>query len=109
MDLTSVVYRLSDAEVFHFTFLTESAASTKHAGVIKTLAESFRRLDDETKAKVKPQRIRVVAVQPGDTIDGLASRMAVPDFHRERFQMLNAIETDEQLRAAKHAKLIVTE
>ncbi len=53
------------------------------------------------------KRVRIVAVKAGDTIDGLARRMAYPDHQRDRFLVLNGLDDDTSLRAGMLVKLIV--
>ncbi len=68
---------------------------------------SFRRLTAGEAAAVKPQRIAVVKVRPGDTIASLAARMSVPDRAVERFLVLNGISPEGSLKAGDRVKLIV--
>jgi predicted Zn-dependent protease len=51
--------------------------------------------------------VRIVEVRPGDTIERLSDRMAVPALRRERFLMLNGLDDGEALRPGRLVKLIV--
>lgn len=51
--------------------------------------------------------VRVVAVGPRDTVDGLAARMAFPAGKRERFLVLNGLNPDRPLRPGTLVKLVV--
>jgi len=48
-----------------------------------------------------------VTVAPGDTIDKLASRMAVPDRAVERFRVLNGLEPGDKLKPGSEVKIVV--
>jgi predicted Zn-dependent protease len=55
----------------------------------------------------KPLRIKVVSVGIGDTIDSMARRMATPDKKRERFLVLNGLNTGEALVPGAQVKIVV--
>jgi len=48
-----------------------------------------------------------VTVQRGDTISGLARRMAYSDAQEERFRVLNGLGRSDVLRAGQRMKLVV--
>jgi predicted Zn-dependent protease len=48
-----------------------------------------------------------VTVKPGDTIEKLASRMAMIDRQVERFRVLNGLGTGEKLRVGSQVKIVV--
>jgi predicted Zn-dependent protease len=68
---------------------------------------SFRRLSGTEATEVRPQRLAVVKVNPGDSIATLAARMAVPNRAVERFQVLNGLGPEDTLKAGDRVKLIV--
>ena len=49
----------------------------------------------------------VATVRPGDTIEGLAARMALPEQKLEWFKVLNAIDDGVTLRPGDKVKLVV--
>ena len=51
--------------------------------------------------------IRVITVRAGDTVQGLAARMAYPDHQLERFTVLNALDSNAPLEPGTLVKLIV--
>ena len=53
---------------------------------------TFRRMSLAEIEDAKPLRLQVVTVAPGDTVEKLATRMAVADRQVERFRMLNGLE-----------------
>ena len=58
-------------------------------------------------AAIKPQRIAVVRVGTGDTVERLAARMAMPDRKVERFRVLNGLQGNEGVRAGQLVKIVV--
>ena len=55
----------------------------------------------------KPLRLKIVTVGPGDTVEKLASRMAVADRHVERFRVLNGLEAGDRLKSGSEVKIVV--
>jgi predicted Zn-dependent protease len=93
-------------EVYRFIF----AAKNRTAEADRTFRESiqtFRRLTAQETRSIKPLHLKIVKVQPGDTVESLSTRMAPFDHQVERFQVLNGIEPDEPLNAGDLVKIIV--
>jgi predicted Zn-dependent protease len=67
---------------------------------------SFRQLSAQEAAAVKPWRIEIVTVQPGDTPEKLASRMAVDSYQLETFRVLNGLEAGDRLAPGQQVKIV---
>jgi predicted Zn-dependent protease len=70
-------------------------------------AQSFRRATPQEIASAQPMRLAVTRVQPGDTAERLATRMAFADRQVDRFLVLNGLEPGQGLKAGDTVKLIV--
>jgi predicted Zn-dependent protease len=93
------------SEVYRFIF----AAKNRTPEADHTFRESiqtFRRLSPQ-EISTKPLRLKIVKVQPGDTVETLATRMALLDHQVERFRVLNGVGSDEGLKAGDLVKIIV--
>ncbi len=93
-------------EVYRFIF----AAKNRTAEADRAFRESiqtFRRLTSQETRSIKPLHLKIVKVQPGDTVESLSTRMAPFDHQVERFQVLNGLEPDEQLKAGDLVKIVV--
>ena len=94
------------SEVYRFIFATKS----KTAEIDRSFRESmdtFRRLSLSEMTTAKPLRIKIVTVQPGDTAERLASRMAVTDRPLERFLIINGLDNGEALKPGEKLKIVV--
>jgi predicted Zn-dependent protease len=87
--------------VYRFLFI-EALGSER---AFRPTFESFRRLSASEAAAVRPQRVRVVEVRPGDTPASLAARMAL-DAPEERFRILNQLALQDPLRAGERVKIV---
>ena len=93
------------SEVYRFIF----AAKNRTPEADHTFRESvqtFRRLSPQ-EISTKPLRLKIVKVQSGDTVETLATRMALLDHQVERFRVLNGLGSDEGLKTGDLVKIIV--
>jgi len=94
------------SEVYRFIF----AAKTRTAETERTFREAvgtFRRLTLAEIQSAKPLRLKIVKVQQGDTVERLASRMALIDRQLDRFRVLNGLDANERLQPGDLVKIIV--
>jgi predicted Zn-dependent protease len=94
------------SDVYRFIF----AAKHRTADTDRLFRESigtFRRMSLAEIEDAKPLRLQVVTVGPGDTVEKLATRMAVADRQVERFRVLNGLEAGERLRSGSEVKIVV--
>jgi predicted Zn-dependent protease len=73
----------------------------------RTSFASFHRLSPQEASEAHPARIEIVVAQPGETADGVASRMAVTDRPLEHFLLLNGLEKGGPLLAGQKYKIVV--
>ncbi|WP_245500693.1 M48 family metalloprotease [Rhizobium sp. BK251] len=90
-----------------FRFLTAvpkgSAALEPTANVLRS---TFRRMTPQEMASLKPLRIRVVTVRPGDTIATLAARMMGTDRKLDLFKLINAMPAAASVAPGDRVKII---
>ncbi len=82
------------------------ATSTELERVASSVGQSFRILNDAEKAALKPLRIRVVTVKPGETLGSLAAQMRGVDRKVELFRLLNALGPGGTPSVGSKAKII---
>jgi predicted Zn-dependent protease len=68
---------------------------------------SFRRLTLGEIQAARPLRIKVITVQPGDTVESLSHRMAGVDRPEERFRVLNGIDEHGKVKVRDRVKIVV--
>lgn len=74
--------------------------------VARSVSSSFRVLSQAEKAALKPLRIRVVTVQPGQNVAALAAQMVGVDRKVELFRLLNALTPGATPSAGDKVKII---
>ncbi|WP_202314702.1 M48 family metalloprotease [Mesorhizobium sp. L-8-10] len=82
------------------------AASTALDGIARSVSGSFKLLTPAEKAALKPLRIRIVTVRPGDTVGSLAASMVGVDRKLDLFRVLNALGPGASVSAGQKVKIV---
>jgi predicted Zn-dependent protease len=106
-DIRFVAIRQGAARIYRFIFQTPPKLTQKLSLAFRRTTFSMRNLAPGEASSIKPLRIRVRAVQPGDTMAALAGRMAIDRFGADWFQVLNGLGAGAPLAAGTPVKLVV--
>jgi predicted Zn-dependent protease len=93
-------------DVYRFIFAAKQKTTESDRNARETV-NSFRRLTLEEIQAARPLRIKVITVQPGDTVESLSHRMAGVDHPAERFRILNGLEAHAQVKVRDLVKIVV--
>jgi predicted Zn-dependent protease len=99
-----VAYQWDADTLYHFIMLTRGGSGI---APFAPMVDSLRRISPAEAAAIRPRVIDVVTIRPGDTVQGLASRMAYRDFQVERFLAINGLAAGGRLVPGEKAKIIV--
>ena len=101
--LSRVLIRHPSGKVYEFVFLSLADLGARYDGDFQKIATSFRQIDANEAAQYnKAQRIRIVTVKAGDTIQSLSDRMVVADDKEGWFRVLNGLtRTASKCRPAR--------
>jgi predicted Zn-dependent protease len=103
-DFDVTVIRLGDRI---YRFLTAvPKGSTALETTANQLRSSFRRMSPSEIQALKPLRIRVVTVRPGETIATLAARMMGTDRKLDLFRLINAMQVTSTVKPGDKVKII---
>jgi predicted Zn-dependent protease len=94
------------SEVYRFIFAAKRR-TPEIDHIFRDSIGTFRRMSLAEIEDAKPLRLQVVTVGPSDTVEKLASRMAVTDRQIERFRVLNGLEPGERLKSGGEVKIVV--
>jgi predicted Zn-dependent protease len=93
------------SDVYRFIFATKRMTPE----LDKTFRESvstFRRMSLAESNAAKPQRLRIVTVAEGDTVEALASKITTTDRPIERFRLLNGLAPGDRVRPGDQVKIV---
>lgn len=93
--------------VYRMMFLTKPQGTATQAEGMKRAGYSLRHLTDAERAEIKPLRLKIITVKPGDTADSLAERLPYEDHRLERFRVLNGLREGEALTPGQKIKMVI--
>jgi predicted Zn-dependent protease len=93
-------------DVYRFIFAARQKTTESERNARETV-NSFRQLTLEEIQAARPLRIKVITVQPGDTVESLSHRMAGVDHPTERFRVLNGLDPKAQVKVRDRVKIVV--
>ena len=94
------------SDVYRFIFATKRSTPETDR-VFRESVGTFRRMSLAEIEDAKPLRLQVVTVAPSDTVEKLATRMAVADHQVERFRVLNGLEPGDRVKPGSEVKIVV--
>lgn len=101
VDVVVFAYEFAAGQAFHFTGITQAGG----AAAFDSLYGSVRRISAEEASAVRPRKLVVHTVKPGDTLQSLGARMAYGEAQLERFLVLNGLTAQSQLVAGQKVKI----
>jgi predicted Zn-dependent protease len=93
-------------EVYRFIFATKARTPETDRAFRESVA-TFRHLSPSEAMKAKPLRLKILTVKPADTVEKLASHMALIDRQVERFRVLNGLEPGDHVKPGEQVKIVV--
>jgi predicted Zn-dependent protease len=106
IDARLLAIRYDADKVYRFVFITPVNLTRKLSLGLRRTTYSFRRLGVGEARRLRPWRVRIHRVAPGDTADSLARRMPFSEFGRRRFEVLNGLSPGEDLRPRRLVKIV---
>jgi predicted Zn-dependent protease len=94
------------SDVYRFIFAAKQRTPDSDRS-FRAAVNSFRRLTLAEIQAARPLRIKVVTVQPGDTVDTLAHRMQGVERPVERFRVLNGLDARSTVKPRDRVKIVV--
>jgi predicted Zn-dependent protease len=94
------------SDVYRFVFASRQKGAEGDRAFRETL-NTFRRLSLAEIQAARPLRLKVITVQPGDTVESLSHRMAGVDRQLDRFRILNGLDARATVRARDRVKIVV--
>lgn len=104
VDLTVTAYDFGGNSRYYWMTVVPAG---RGIGPFGSMLNSVAQLSASEAAAIRPRVLDIVTVQRGDTVGGLASRMAYERYREERFRVLNGLGPDDGLQAGQQVKLVV--
>lgn len=94
------------SDVYRFVFATKQKGNEGDRA-FRDAVNSFRRLTLAEIQAARPLRIKIIQVQPGDSIESLSHRMASVDRQLDRFRILNGFDSRSTVKPGDRVKIVV--
>ena len=105
IELLVVEYSLS--QVMRFALISPANLSGNAQSAMQTVRRGVKLLSSAEAARIKPDRIRVITVQPGDTLESLSRNMATDERRQDLLLALNNLQKPVTLAPGMRLKLVV--
>ncbi len=106
-DVRLFAVRFDGRIVYRFLFVIPAQIGASLDAAYRRTAFSFKRLAADEASRIRPHRLVIREVRPGDTVYNLAEQMPFPDYRLERFLDLNGMTEASRLVPGQHVKLVV--
>ncbi len=106
LDLRLVAIEGDPGWVYRFRFRTPSRLTAALSEDLRRTTYSVRRLSQSEAAAIKPRRLRLYNVRPGDTASGIARRMSVEGDRLKRFLVLNGLDEKDPILPGQTVKIV---
>ena len=94
------------SDVYRFIFASKRTTPEADRAFRESVS-SFRRMSVQESNAAKPLRLKLLTVAEGDTVERLASRMAISDRPLDRFRVLNGLGPNERVNPGDQIKIVV--
>ena len=92
-------------DVYRFIFATKRKTTESERNARDTV-KSFRRLTLREIRNARPLRLKVITVQPGDTVESLSHRMVGVDHSAQLFRVLNGLGPRAEVKVRERVKVV---
>lgn len=103
-DFDVTVIRVGD-RIYRFLTAAPRGSGQLDAAA-SALRQSFRRMTSSEIASLKPLRVRVITVSPGETVASISRRMMGTDRPEQLFRVLNGLTDGRGVRPGEKVKII---
>ncbi len=105
-DYRLVAIRYDARTIYRFIFLSASDRTAALNMPFRETTYSFRKLSDAEAAALKPRRLRIYEVAPGDSPARIAARMPFGAENLQRFLVLNGLTESTTLQPGQRVKIV---
>ena len=93
------------SDVYRFIFAAKKMTPELDRAFRESVG-TFRRMSIAESNAAKPQRVRIVTVADGDTVERLAAQMAITDRPLDRFRLLNGLSPSDRVKPGDQVKIV---
>ena len=107
--LRGVAMRYDANTIYRFLFVTSESLNERYALPFRRTTYSFRKLSAKEAQAIKPLRIRLHEVKPGESAADIAARMPFTELKLKRLLVLNGLTSSDQVKPGDLLKVVAAE
>ncbi len=105
-DVRFVAVGFPTDDILRFVIIAPAGGLSKIEPAMIRSVNTLKHLSEAEARAIKPLRLKVVTVQPGDTAEKFAEALPFSRFKLEQFRVLNGLREDETLKPGERVKLV---
>lgn len=106
-DIRLLVIRQDRDHIYRLAIVSLPSETRRRNEDFRRTTFSFRRLSAAEAEAIRPLRLSIATVEPGDTPAKLAARMPIEGFRQEWFDVLNGLSPGQRLEPGTPVKIVV--
>ncbi|NMM46445.1 M48 family metalloprotease [Rhodospirillaceae bacterium KN72] len=107
MDYRAVVIQGDGNTVYRFRFISDPSITSQFDVPFRETTYSFRRMSQAEASRIKPFRLIVVPIAPGDTVASLSKGFPEGNFSQAAFRVMNDLKPSQPLPSSGEVKVVV--
>jgi predicted Zn-dependent protease len=107
IDLRLVAFRYDPQTIYHMIFVTPLRLTGALSQGLRETTYSFRGLSAAEAAALKPLRLRIHRVRPGETTARIAAAMPFENHRLRRFLVLNGLAREQKFAPGYRLKTVI--
>ena len=109
IDLRLVAIQMPGGAIYRFQFITPAQITDRFGKAFRRAINSFRRLSAAETRAIKPYRLIIDLVGPGDTVESLAERLPFTENKVTQLRALNGFGPNKQVKQGQLIKMVIEE
>ncbi len=106
IDYRLVAVRAPEGTIYRFLFVAPARVAARLSESMRKTTYTFRTLDENEAAALRPRRLRIVTAGANDTIETLVGMSTFPDHATDRFRILNDLGDRPAVAPGRVIKLV---
>ena len=95
-----------NGEMVRFSIIAPAGGLSRIEQDMIRSVNTLKYLSEQEAAAIKPLRLRVVPVQPGDTSESVAAKLPFARYKLEQFRVLNGLREGEEIKPGQRIKIV---
>lgn len=106
VDARFVAVQFPNGEMVRFSIIAPAGGLQRIEPDMIRSVNTLKYLTEQEATAIKPLKLRVVPVQPGDTSESVAAKLPFARYKLEQFRVLNGLRDGEEIKPGQRIKIV---